>query len=220
MSLFLYNSVGDDFMSLTYIIYCVTMIASAAFAIINIISTLITKKVLKALVNFVWLLITVAVFVCTWIYFQGFTLSVESFVLIGAEINYVLSGVVNDILIAKVVLFGYLVVLVILIIYLVLLITRFIRGVDRAAKKTTAAIKDTANKTSEAIKGTVNKTTDAVKETVNKTTEAVKETTETVKNVFVKKEDKTEEVSQHVVEAIEKEVAETTDLQNENSNIK
>lgn len=128
-----------------YITFCFVIISSIIFAIVNLITTLITKRVIKALLNFSWLIIATVVGICTLIFYKNFSFSGTGSIFL-AQINFLFKSISDGVFIALVVLLGFILLTIILIIFIVIMVKRMIKAIKNTASRAKKKIYDVFSK--------------------------------------------------------------------------
>ena len=137
-------------MSFITTLYMIMMIASIIVCVLSILISAAKKRTFRMLLAIMWLLFVSAGFVLTWVFYQGF--DPNNFNSYLAELTYMIDGITNNEMLAKLVLGIDISIAFVGIIYLIVLISGIINGIKKTAKNTKQYVSDKYTSTKNDVK--------------------------------------------------------------------
>lgn len=137
-------------MSFITTLYMIMMIASIIVCVLSILISAAKKRTFRMLLAIMWLLFVSAGFVLTWVFYQGF--DPNNFNSYLAELTYMIDGITNNEMLAKLVLGIDISIAFVGIIYLIILISGIINGIKKTAKNTKQYVSDKYTSTKNDVK--------------------------------------------------------------------
>jgi len=137
-------------MSFITTLYMIMMIASIIVCVLSILISATKKRTFRMLLAIMWLLFVSAGFVLTWVFYQGFDLNNFNSYL--AELTYMIDGISNNEMLAKLVLGIDVSIAFVGIIYLIVLISGIVNGIKKTAKNTKQYVSDKYTSTKNDVK--------------------------------------------------------------------
>ena len=137
-------------MSFITTLYMIMMIASIIVCVLSILISTAKKRTFRMLLAIMWLLFVSAGFVLTWVFYQGF--DPNNFNSYLAELTYMIDGITNNEMLAKLVLGIDISIAFVGIIYLIVLISGIINGIKKTAKNTKQYVSDKYTSTKNDVK--------------------------------------------------------------------
>ena len=137
-------------MSFIATLYMIMMIATISVCVLSILISAAKKRTFRMLLAIIWLLFVVTGLALTWVFYQGY--DPNNFNSYLAELTYLINGIANNEMLAKLVLGIDISIAFVGIIYLIVLISGIIKGIKKTAKNTKQYISDKYVLTKDEIK--------------------------------------------------------------------
>ena len=127
-------------MSFITTVYMMMIIATVTICVLSILVSAAKKRTFRMLLAIIWLLFASTGLVLTWVFYQGF--DPNNFNSYLAELTYLIDGITNNEMLAKLVLGINISIAFVGIIYLIVLISGIINGIKKTAKNTKQYVSD------------------------------------------------------------------------------